>query len=113
MLARKAASPATATTVRRARDVNRRAAPITSDAKAIAVRVQVVRHLPLGFVEDCFVARCVARSSLVRSGDMELLEAVDGLQQAAGAYGLIEHHGQDAVQAVMAEAFAWRQPQHE
>lgn len=57
-------------------------------------------------VLDVFRARCEARAVLVAEGEMDFLDAVDGLQDAAVAYGLVAEIGQDAVQEVMAAAFA-------
>jgi hypothetical protein len=40
---------------------------------------------------------------------MPLIEAVDGLQEAAAAQGLLKQFGQDAIQQILAESFArWR-----
>jgi hypothetical protein len=58
------------------------------------------------FLAEVFQARCEARAILVGALYLELQEAVDGLQAAAIAYGLVDATGQDAVQAVMAAAFA-------
>ena len=57
-----------------------------------------------------FVARCEARASLVANNMMDLQDAVDGLQLAAERTGLVDELGQDAVQKIMATAFApvWR-----
>jgi hypothetical protein len=52
-----------------------------------------------------FKIRCEARADLVAACLMDFHEAVDGLQAAAIAYGLVEEIGQDAVQHIMAEAF--------
>jgi hypothetical protein len=52
-----------------------------------------------------FLERCEARAILVAECAMNLRDAVDGLQEAAGAYGLIEAMGQEVVQEIMAEAF--------
>ena len=52
-----------------------------------------------------FTARAEARALLVASGELDLHEAVDGLQAAAVASGLVHEIGQDAVQAIMAAAF--------
>jgi hypothetical protein len=54
---------------------------------------------------EAFKARCWARALLVREGVMEFYEAIDGLQNAAVAYGLIESVGQDEIQHLMSEAF--------
>jgi hypothetical protein len=61
---------------------------------------------PRPSAHDVFVARCEARALLCKVGEIELLDAVDGLQQAASAYGLVAELGQDAVQKIMATAFA-------
>jgi hypothetical protein len=55
---------------------------------------------------EVFLARCEARAILVGAGYLELPDAVDGLQAAAVAYGLVDKLGQDAVQAWIAAAFA-------
>ena len=52
-----------------------------------------------------FTARAEARALLVASGELDLHEAVDGLQAAAVASGLVAALGQDSVQAIMADAF--------
>jgi hypothetical protein len=52
-----------------------------------------------------FRARAEARAYLFSIGDMDLLEAVDGLQADAEASGLVDHIGQDEVQRIMADAF--------
>ena len=52
-----------------------------------------------------FKVRCEARALLVATGDLDLHEAVDGLQAAAVASGLVAALGQDSVQAIMADAF--------
>jgi hypothetical protein len=54
-----------------------------------------------------FRLRCEARAILVAEGEMDLHDAVDGLQEAAVAYSLVETD-QDAVQEIMAEAFGTR-----
>jgi hypothetical protein len=57
---------------------------------------------------DCatvFEARCDARAFLVAAGEMELAEAVDGLQESAVACGLVGRIGQDRVQSIMARHF--------
>jgi len=53
-----------------------------------------------------FEARCEARAYLVEVGKLDKIEAVDGLQSAAEADGLVQRLGQDAVQAIMARHFA-------
>ena len=51
-----------------------------------------------------FAARCEARALLFANGALAMHEAVDTLQEAAVASGLVREIGQDAVQAIMAEA---------
>jgi hypothetical protein len=53
-----------------------------------------------------FIARAKAKASAWKAGEISLHDAVDGLQQAAEAFGLVIELGQDAVQAIMVEAFA-------
>ncbi len=61
---------------------------------------------------EVFTARTEARAYLWREGDLDLHEAVDVLQAAAVQTGLAGALGQDAVQAIMAKAFAAvRKPQ--
>ena len=55
---------------------------------------------------EIFNLRCEARAILVEACLFDLQEAVDGLQEAAVASGLVDDLGQDAVQKMMAEAFA-------
>ena len=52
-----------------------------------------------------FKVRCEAKAMLVADGELELPKAVDELQRAAVALGLDQEIGQDAVQAIMADAF--------
>jgi hypothetical protein len=52
-----------------------------------------------------FTARCEARALLFTSGEIDLIDAVDALQAAAVASGLVHEIGQDAVQAIIAAAF--------
>jgi hypothetical protein len=58
---------------------------------------------------DVFRERCWARALLVREGLFDLQEAVDTLQAAAVAYGLVAESGQGHVQQIMADAFRPRQ----
>ena len=53
-----------------------------------------------------FRERCEARAMLVANGWMDLQDAVDGLQEAAAAHGLLKQYGQDAIQQILAESFA-------
>jgi hypothetical protein len=55
---------------------------------------------------EIFVTRCKARAAQWAAGELDLHDAVDNCQQAAEAYGLVIELGQDAVQAIMVEAFA-------
>jgi hypothetical protein len=55
---------------------------------------------------DVFRERCEARAILVEACLFDLQDAVDGLQRAAVASGLVDGIGQDAVQKMMADAFA-------
>jgi hypothetical protein len=55
--------------------------------------------------EQVFRLRCWAQATLYAAGELDLIEAVDALQAAAVSTGLVESIGQDAVQAIMAEAF--------
>jgi hypothetical protein len=54
---------------------------------------------------DVFRARAEARALLWRAGELDLHDAVDGLQHAAER-ALVAGLGQDAVQAIIAAAFA-------
>ena len=56
-----------------------------------------------------FEQRAEARAILAANGIISLQDAVDELQHAAVRSGLVDHIGQDAVQAIMAFAFElWR-----
>jgi hypothetical protein len=65
-----------------------------------------------------FEARCKAQAALVAAGEFDLHDAVDALQAAAVATGLVAAIGQDEVQRIMARAFgpsawdapSWRKP---
>jgi hypothetical protein len=52
-----------------------------------------------------FRARCEARAILYAALEFDLHEAVDVLQADALASGLVDEIGQDAVQAIISEAF--------
>jgi hypothetical protein len=54
---------------------------------------------------DVFELRAWARARLWQAGEFDLHEAVDVLQHAAERDGLVAKLGQDAVQAIIAEAF--------
>jgi hypothetical protein len=56
-----------------------------------------------------FRVRAEARADLVANGYMDLQTAVDGLQEAAAAQGLLKQYGQDEIQRILSESFArWR-----
>jgi hypothetical protein len=58
---------------------------------------------------ETFKARCWAKAMLVREGHLDLIDAVDALQNAAVAYGLVpDDRSQDEIQRIMADAFSWR-----
>jgi hypothetical protein len=58
---------------------------------------------------DVFRERAEARAMLVANGLMDRQAAVDGMQEAAAAQGLVAELGQDAVQRILCECFArWR-----
>lgn len=54
---------------------------------------------------DVFRLRAEMCARLAASGEMELIEAVDRLQDTAVAYKLVDEIGQDAVQAIIVAAF--------
>jgi hypothetical protein len=64
------------------------------------------KNAPAPSALDKFVARCEAYARRCASGDLNLPDAIDALQNYATAFGLIVDPGQDAVQAIMAAAFA-------
>jgi hypothetical protein len=53
-----------------------------------------------------FRERAEARAMLVSNGLMTLQDAVDGMQEAAAAQGLLKQYGQDEIQWILSEAFA-------
>ncbi|SHM06706.1 hypothetical protein SAMN05444159_7583 [Bradyrhizobium lablabi] len=58
---------------------------------------------------EVFRERARARAMLVANGLMDLQTAVDGMQETAGAQGLVAKYGQDEIQQILSEAFArWR-----
>jgi hypothetical protein len=61
---------------------------------------------------EVFRARAEARAHLYAVGEFDLHEAVDALQDAAERTGLVTSIGQDAVQAMMADAFQITEPVH-
>jgi hypothetical protein len=80
--------------------------PFYTRASAVFKQSSVAaRKVRLADPLEVFIARCEARAHLVMTGDLELQEAVDGLQAGAIKLGLVEKLGQDAVQALMADAF--------
>lgn len=52
-----------------------------------------------------FELRCDVRAYLVRHDEMDLQEAVDGLQISAAEAGLVDRLGQNMVQNMIARAF--------
>jgi hypothetical protein len=54
---------------------------------------------------EVFKARCEARALLVYACELDPHDAVDVLQDAAMANGLVDTIGQDAVQQMIAAAF--------
>jgi hypothetical protein len=68
------------------------AAPINPSAKASPLEV--------------FRERAEARSLLVANGFMPLQDALDGLQEAAAAQGLLKRYGQTEIQEILVESFA-------
>src|SRR5262249_45708684 len=66
----------------------------------------VEEGIPRADPVEVFQLRCSSRAKLWHAGEIDLHIAVDELQHAAEASGLIEAIGQDAVQALMVEAFA-------
>ena len=54
---------------------------------------------------DAFRARCEAGAAKVAAGEMDRIEAIDGLEHAAASDGIVDEIGQDGVQAALAEAF--------
>jgi hypothetical protein len=74
--------------------------PLTLDP--LVIIAEEVRADPV----EVFRLRCASRAKLWHSGEIDLHTAVDELQHAAEASGLIDKIGQDAVQALMVEAFA-------
>src|ERR1700693_1259084 len=67
---------------------------------------------PLGDVDD-FVECCDTDAWFVANGWISVLTAADNLQNLAERWGLIEEIGQDAVQVIMADAFAPREAEPE
>jgi hypothetical protein len=63
---------------------------------------------PLALFLKSFRLRCWARHYLAVAGEISWHEAVDVLQSAAEAQGLVDVVGQDFIQAEMAEFFKER-----
>jgi hypothetical protein len=55
---------------------------------------------------EIWIERVEARALLVANSQMDLIEAVDGLQAAAEVQGLVAQFGQDEIQWILSEAFA-------
>jgi len=75
---------------------------MNAPARKPLVAEQEIRADPV----EVFRLRCGSRAKLWHDGEIDLHTAVDELQHAAEASGLIGAIGQDAVQALMVEAFA-------
>ena len=75
-------------------------------AAALRLDVDGAVPAPRPSLVAVFQNRAEARSILVDAELMDFHEAVDGLQEAAEAYGLVATIGQDQVQAIMSAAFA-------
>ena len=54
---------------------------------------------------NTFIALCWSRAQLYAAGTIGLHDAVDSLQEWAVEKGLVAEIGQDAVQALMSDAF--------
>ena len=54
---------------------------------------------------EVFIARAEARVQLYAAGELDLHEAVDALQAAAVASGLVTKLGQDRVQQILRDVF--------
>jgi predicted small metal-binding protein len=54
---------------------------------------------------DIFFERVEACAYLYRADEMDLHEAVDGLQEHAERHGVVSEIGQDAVQTILSEVF--------
>jgi hypothetical protein len=70
-------------------------------------RVMTMRRSPKAAPTalDMFWACCEARAHLYAVGELDLNDAVCVLQERAVRHGLVAEIGQDAVQAIIAEAF--------
>jgi hypothetical protein len=77
---------------------------VNAPTPAVVVEVEPVE--PLADPLTVFAARAEAMARAWKSGEILLCDAADAVQQAAEAYGLVIELGQDAVQALMAGAFA-------
>ena len=55
---------------------------------------------------ETFQVLCESRALRWQAGDLTLADAVDWLQDIAAKNGLVQAIGQDAVQLIMARAFA-------
>jgi hypothetical protein len=82
-----------------------RAAPPRPRAQVDRVRGRLPAAGAAVSLAEIFTARAEARALLWQAAEFELHEAVDELQAAAEASGLIAELGQDAVQAIIAKAF--------
>jgi hypothetical protein len=68
--------------------------------------VRIVDADALGNIED-FHECCAYQAWFLDLGIIELPVVADNMQWLADRWGLIDLHGQDAVQQIMAGAFGW------
>jgi hypothetical protein len=68
--------------------------------------VKIVEAKVLGDIED-FHECCADHAWFLDLGIIELPVAADNMQWLAERWGLIQLHGQDAVQQIMPGAFGW------
>ena len=68
-------------------------------------RAPITREQPTVSPLAVLIARAEARALLWQAGELDFHEAVDVLQASAEASGLVDELGQDAVQAIIAQAF--------
>jgi hypothetical protein len=74
---------------------------------ALAERLDARSAAPAPDPVEAFELRCWARARLWQAGEIDdLHDAVDALQECAVAWGVVASVAQDAVQSIMARAFA-------
>jgi hypothetical protein len=92
----------------RGSDRNTPAAPPRPRARIDNARLSRVPNTPAEASASALavlIARAEARALLWQAGELDLHEAVDELQAAAEASGLVDELGQNEVQAIIAKAF--------